>query len=186
MANSIPANEALEALETGNQRFVNDTLENPRTGLDRRGELTEGQAPFAVILSCADSRVIPEVTFDQGLGDLFVVRVAGNVANTSSLASIEYAVAHLGTKLIVVLGHEKCGAIQAALGGDSHGYNLDMLIAHMKPAVTAQNDWAEAVKENARLNAHELRDRSSIIAKSEGLEIRPAYYELETGKVEFL
>ncbi|MGY8952062.1 MAG: carbonic anhydrase, partial [Flavobacteriales bacterium] len=106
----MKAQEALSFLKEGNSRYTNDNLTHPNSDNNRKKSQTGGQTPFAIILSCADSRVVPELIFDQGIGDLFVIRVAGNTANASSIASIEYAVAHLGTKLIVVLGHESCGA----------------------------------------------------------------------------
>ena len=129
------ADEALTSLKAGNERFVADKLDGKLQDSSRREELTAGQAPYAIILSCADSRVVPEFTFDTGLGELFVLRVAGNVANTSTIASIEYAVAHLGCNLIVVLGHQSCGAVTAALAGGDNGYNLNHLVAHIVPAI---------------------------------------------------
>ena len=118
-----------------------------------------------------------------------MVRVAGNVANTSSIASIEYAVAHLGTKLIVVLGHESCGAVSAAMGGGDNGYNLNHLLAHIAPALSGtrgKQTVEKVVKQNAKMNAKELEARSSIIGKAKGLKIVPAYYNLDGGKVDFL
>ncbi|NND77075.1 MAG: carbonic anhydrase [Flavobacteriales bacterium] len=184
--------EIKERLMTGNERFVADKLDGKLQDSSRRENLTSGQEPYAIILSCADSRVVPELAFDTGLGELFVVRVAGNVANSSSIASIEYAVAHLGTKVIVVLGHESCGAVTAAVSGGDNGYNLNHLLSHCAPAVSAMGSDApinDVVKKNAELNANELVSRSSIIAdavKNSGLEIIPAYYNLGSGKVDLL
>ena len=113
-APTVSGPEALARLKAGNQRFVASKLQHPRQDGKRRGELATSQHPFAIVLGCADSRTSPEVVFDQGLGDLFVLRVAGNVLNDETLGSIEYAVAHLGTPLILVLGHERCGAVKAA------------------------------------------------------------------------
>src|SRR6516165_380132 len=125
--------EALKRLKEGNSRFVADMLAERNLGRNRRAELAKGQAPFAIILGCADSRVAPELLFDQGLGDLFVVRVAGNVTDPAILGSIEYAVEHLKAPLIVVVGHEKCGAVDAALsGGELHG-NIAKLIKEVQP-----------------------------------------------------
>ena len=127
-----------------------------------------------------------------GIGELFVVRVAGNIANTSSMASIEYAVAHLGSKVIVVLGHESCGAVTAAVNGGDNGYNLNHLLSHVAPAIAASgNDAAvnDVVKKNAEMTATELADRSNIIgnaAKDGKIKIVPAYYNLASGKVDFL
>ncbi|APD05920.1 carbonate dehydratase [Flavobacteriaceae bacterium UJ101] len=182
----------IQRLKEGNERFVADKLEGKLQDGVRRGELTGGQAPKAIILSCADSRVVPELAFDSGLGELFVVRVAGNVANSSSIASIEYAVAHLGSEVIVVLGHQSCGAVTAAIGGGDNGYNLNHLLSHITPAIAASNEGAQVndvVKKNAEMNAEELKNRSDIIknAIDQGkVKIVPAYYNLDSGKVDFL
>ncbi len=182
----------IQRLKDGNARFTEDNLERKLQDQERRDELVGGQKPFAIVLSCADSRVVPELAFDTGLGELFIIRVAGNVANTSSLASIEYAVAHLGTKIIVVLGHESCGAVTAAASGGDNGYNLNHLLAHITPAVAACGKDApinDIVKKNARLTVGDLSNRSDIIrtALAENrLQIVPAYYNLGSGKVDFL
>lgn len=184
--------EIKERLIDGNNRFVADKLDGKLQTSHRRDELTSGQAPYAIVLSCADSRVVPELTFDTGLGELFVVRIAGNVANTSSMASIEYAVAHCGSKVIVVLGHQSCGAVTAAVNGGDNGYNLNHLLSHIAPALSAAEENAsvnDIVKLNASLTAKELVSRSSIIrsaVESGSVEIVPAYYNLDTGKVDFL
>lgn len=184
--------EILSRLSEGNQRFINDDLKGELADGARRGALTGGQQPYAIILSCADSRVVPELAFDAGLGELFVIRVAGNVANSSSIASIEYAVAHLGSSVIVVLGHQSCGAVTAAVGGGDNGYNLNHLLAHIAPAIAASEEGAsvnDVVKKNAELTGKELASRSSIIKEavdSGKVKIIPAYYNLDSGKVEFL
>ncbi len=184
--------DVLTRLHEGNERFVADKPEHKLENQPRRDELVGGQHPYAIVLSCADSRVVPELAFDTGLGEIFTVRVAGNVANTSSMASIEYAVAHLGTPVIVVLGHQSCGAVTAAMGGGDNGYNLNHLLSHITPAIAAAGQDAEVndvVKKNAQLTAEELKNRSAIIgsAVEKGdLKIVPAYYNLDTGKVEFL
>ena len=168
--------EALKRLKEGNARFGEDKLDGKLQNSNRRKELKDGQQPYAIILSCADSRVVPELTFDTGLGEIFVIRVAGNVANLESIASIEYAVAHLGVNLIVVLGHESCGAVTAAIAGGDNGYNLNLLLAHIQPAITATEggDVNSVVKKNAVLTAEDLTDRSKIIrdaaAKEDGLK----------------
>lgn len=183
--------DVLDRLKAGNARFVEDKLDGKLQDSNRRHDLTGGQKPYAIILSCADSRVVPELAFDAGLGELFVIRVAGNVANTSSMASIEYAVAHLGTGIIVVLGHESCGAVTAAVNGGDNGHNLNHLLSHITPAIAASGvgaSIANVVKENARQNAEELKNRSSIIgnAVAKGdVRIVPAYYNLDSGKVDF-
>lgn len=183
---------ALARLKEGNARFVEDKLDGKLQDSNRRNQLAGGQAPYAIILSCADSRVVPELAFDTGLGEIFVIRVAGNVANTSSIASIEYAVAHLGVNLIVVLGHESCGAVTAAIAGGDNGHNLNMLLAHVQPAIAASESGADVntvVKKNAELTGGELAGRSSIIgnaASSGKLKIMPAYYNLGSGAVDFI
>ncbi len=183
--------EVIQRLKDGNARFTSDTMKRELQDAARRKDLTSGQDPWAIVLSCADSRVAPELTFDTGLGELFVCRVAGNVANTSSIASIEYAVANLKTPVIVVLGHESCGAVGAALAGGDNGYNLNHLLAHIVPAMAASGDGADVatvVKKNAELNAEALVSRSSIIkdaVSSGALKIVSAYYNLETGAVDF-
>ncbi len=184
--------EVIERLKEGNKRFTQDQLQHASLDSARRSALTGGQAPFAIVLSCADSRVVPELAFDTGLGEIFVVRVAGNVANTESIASIEYAVAHLGTQVIVVLGHESCGAVGAALAGGNNGHNLNQLLAHIAPAIAESGAGADTntvVKKNAELNAQELSDRSAIIGNAvrDGkVKIVPAYYNLGSGAVDFL
>jgi len=184
--------KSIEKLIEGNVRFVADHLEGKLQDSSRRVSLVGGQTPYAIILSCADSRVVPELAFDAGLGELFVVRVAGNVANSSSIASIEYAVAHVGSKLIVVLGHESCGAVGAALAGGDNGYNLNHLLAHISPAISACGEGAavsDVVKKNVELTINELTSRSQIIreATEKGdVKILGAYYNLNTGKVDYL
>lgn len=184
--------EVMTRLEEGNARFVADKLDGKLQDSNRRSSLTSGQSPYAIILSCADSRVVPELAFDTGLGELFVLRVAGNIADTTTIASIEYAVAHLGTPVIVVMGHQSCGAVTAAIQGGDNGYNLNTLVAHIVPAIAASGDGAEVndvVKKNAEMNAQDLISRSAIIgdAVREGkVKIVSAYYNLDSGKVDFL
>lgn len=182
--------ESLQRLQEGNERFINDNLQHQNQSSTRRQDLTGGQHPYAVILSCADSRVVPEMAFDTGLGEVFTIRVAGNIANSSTLASIEYAVANLGTNLVVVMGHENCGAVTAAIQGGDNGYNLNHLLAHIAPAMSASEDKSvnAVVKKNAELTAKQILDRSPIIqeeSKRGELKIMSAYYNLGTGKVEF-
>jgi len=184
--------ESLIRLKEGNARFVKDHLDGKLQDSSRRNSLFKGQEPYAIILGCADSRVVPELAFDTGLGELFTVRVAGNIANTSSIASIEYAVAHLGTKLIVVLGHQSCGAVTAAVAGGDNGNNLNHLLSHITSAINASNKNAsvnEIVIKNAELTATDLINKSSIIKnaiETGEVNIVAAYYHLNSGKVEFL
>ncbi len=182
----------IERLKEGNTRFVKDQLDGKLQNSSRRESLVSGQEPYAIILACADSRVVPELAFDTGLGELFVVRVAGNVANSSSIASIEYAVAHLGVQLIVVLGHESCGAVTAAVAGGDNGYNLNHLLAQISPAIAASKKDAtinDIVKKNAKNSVEELKNRSTILKNAisnGGLKVIPAYYNLNTGEVDFI
>jgi len=185
------ADEILARLRAGNARYVNDAVTGDRRCSVRRGKLLEGQAPFAIILSCADSRVAPEIAFDTGLGELFVCRVAGNIANTCTIASVEFAVTALGTPVVVVLGHQSCGAVEAALAAGDQGPNLNHLLSHIEAAkVDVEADDVDTlVKANALRAGRELVARSSILrsAVEEGrLRIVPAYYALDDGSVSFL
>jgi carbonic anhydrase len=180
------AGQVLERLKYGNSRFQ----ERVRADEARRAELARGQQPHAIVLGCADSRVAPEIVFDMGLGELFVVRVAGNVANTASIASIEYAVAQLGARLIVVLAHESCGAVGAALEGGDAGKNLNRLLEHITPAVQAagERDVNAVARRNARLNAERLTSESEVLreaTRQDDLQIVTAFFHLTTGAVEF-
>ena len=161
--------EVIQRLKDGNGRFVADKLDGQLNDSTRRDALVGGQQPYAIVLSCADSRVVPELAFDTGLGELFVVRVAGNIANSSSIASMEYAVAHCGSKVIIVLGHQSCGAVTAAVNGGDNGYNLNHLLSHITPAIAASGAGAsitDVVKKNAQMTGTELTTRSSIIGNA--------------------
>ncbi len=152
----------------------------------------DGQAPFAVIVGCSDSRVPPEIIFDQGIGDLFVVRTAGNILDSIGMGSIEYAVQHLGVRLVVVMGHSRCGAVGAAIEGGTTGGRLDSVIEALEKTVSrvrgASGDEHEAVSRmNVRSTVERLRNDESFfrnLAEKEGLEIIGAYYDLDTGRVE--
>ena len=186
----MTSKESLKKLTKGNERFVSGNSLHQLQDKKRIQELTNGQSPFAIILSCSDSRIVPEIAFDTGLGELFIIRVAGNVANTSSIASIEYAVAHLGSSLIVVMAHESCGAVTAAVAGGDNGKNLNHLLSHIAPAIKASKDKSvDAVAiENAKLTAQDLINKSAIISKAveeNKVGIRSAFYQLADGKVVF-
>jgi carbonic anhydrase len=193
-AQGIPADEALARLMAGNQRYVRHKERHPDQTLARRKELEGGQHPFAVILGCADSRVSPELLFDEGLGDLFVIRVAGNIVDDDVLGSIEYAVEHLGTKLIVVLGHEKCGAVSAAVEGGEASGHLKALVTAIQPSVEAtKNEPGDKIHNcviaNARRVARQIRESEPVLKESvekKGLKVVAADYALETGKVNLL
>ena len=198
----ISAHEALEALRDGNRRYVageHDTSHDPSTA--RRRELLGGQEPFAVLLSCADSRVPAELVFDQGLGDLFVVRVAGNVAGPTQIGSIEFAVEHFGTPLVVVMGHSNCGAVRAVLDAMTEppasepSPGLASIVERIRPALEAEalpEDAEERVRHCVRLNVcaavDELLRESSALAervRQGRLLVVGAKYSLERGEVEF-
>jgi carbonic anhydrase len=193
-ASNVSANEALAKLNEGNQRYARDKEQHPDETLARRRELEAGQHPFAVILSCADSRVPPELIFDQGLGDLFVIRVAGNIAADDELGSIEYAVEHLGTKLIVVLGHEKCGAVSAAGEGGNETGHLKDLVSAIRPAVEETKDTPgdkihNCVLANTRRVARQIRESEPVLKKlvQEGeVMVVAADYALDSGIVTVL
>lgn len=181
---------SLDRLKQGNSNFVNDKLTNSKRDNDYRKSLMIGQNPFAAILTCSDSRIVPEIIFDKGLGELFVIRVAGNVANPSSIASIEYAIANLNLNLIVVLGHQNCGGVTSATISGDFGKNLNYLLKHIDPAIDKANSKVidDIAIINAKLTAEKLFDDSAIISDAvtnKKIEIIPAFYSIETGKVDF-
>ena len=183
--------EIFNRLTTGNSRFVANQLNGDLQDSKRRDAIINEQNPFATILGCADSRIVPELIFDTGLGELFVVRVAGNVANKSSVASIEFAVAHLNTKVVIVLAHQNCGAVTAALNGGDNGENLNYLLSHLKPAISGLPKTAtvnDVAKKNAELTVNELIAKSGIIKKAVetgNVKVIPAYYNMDSGRVDF-
>jgi carbonic anhydrase len=200
----IAARDALAHLREGNRRFVSEVRSRDAvTGQTRRTELATGQEPFAIILGCSDSRVPAEIVFDQGLGDLFVIRVAGNIVASSQVGSVEFAAARFGTRLVVVLGHSQCGAILATLeelqrptGNQSR--NLRSIVDRVRPSVEAllatelkhepDELVRQAVRANVRASADHLRHGSEILEQliqDDGLLVVGAEYSLETGVVEF-
>jgi carbonic anhydrase len=200
----IPAMEALERLREGNRRFVSDIRNQDSMSTHaRRIELTAGQEPFAIILGCSDSRVPAELVFDQGLGDLFVIRVAGNIVAPSQVGSVEFAAGQFDTRLVVVLGHTNCGAISATLKElrrptENQSRNLHSIVDRVRPAVETlletdlKNDphalMHQAVRANIRASANQLRHGSEILEnliQNDGLLVVGAEYSLETGEVEF-
>lgn len=192
----ISPDEALKRLLQGNSRFVSGHLTHagPEEIVKTRGTVSEGQSPFAVIVGCSDSRVGPEIVFDQGLGDLFVVRTAGEVVDSAALGSIEYAVAHLGSTLVMVLGHERCGAVSAAVSGAKEPGHIAAVINAIEPAVKQTKgkpgDPVEnAVRAQALDVAKQLQEAQPILAErvhSGKLKIVAARYDLDTGKVDLL
>lgn len=186
--------EALARLKAGNQRFIAGKLQHPHQNPKRRGELATGQRPFAIVLGCADSRTSPEVLFDQGLGDLFVIRVAGNILDDHVLGSIEYAVEHLGARLIVVLGHQRCGAVQAAKetldSKDEAPAHINSIVAAIQPAVEATRgaDVEATIKANVENVVQSLRSSEPVLKKeieAGSITVLGAYYDLGTGAVAF-
>jgi carbonic anhydrase len=189
---------ALQRLKEGNARFVRGASAGHTVQCDWLS-MAEGQQPFASILGCSDSRVPPEIVFDQGMGDLFIVRVAGNVVGVNVLGSLGYALEHLKTHLIVVLGHERCGAVQAALNARFHGIRerrtLGQLVDHIIPGLAdinpgepAEQQWNHAVEANVRWTVQQLADTTGgRAAITEGrLLLAGAIYEIGTGRVRFL
>jgi carbonic anhydrase len=213
----IPPAEAISKLKAGNGRFTAGNVQHPHKSSDerkymaansyenlgmnaaeaakRRAELAKSQHPFAVILSCSDSRVPPEIVFDQGLGDLFVVRVAGNVINNEGLGSIEYGVDHLGARLILVLGHQSCGAFEAAremvaAKAKAPGH-IESFITPIKPAVESalNGDLDATIKANVKDVVQALRSSTPILktkVDSGEVQVIGGYYSLDTGAVTFL
>ena len=200
----ISAHEALTRLREGNARFVADTRSTDSlTSRTRRRALTEKQEPFAIILGCSDSRVPAEMVFDQGLGDLFVIRVAGNIVASSQIDSVEFAAARFGTRLVVVLGHSQCGAVIATLEElqqpkDQQSGSLRAIVGRVRPSVEAllatdlRQDPADllnhAVRANIRASVNQLRHGSEVLERliaNDGLAVVGAEYSLETGIVSF-
>ena len=202
---ALTANEALTRLQDGNRRFAaGQRGEAPAASdHDRRAELLAGQEPFAIILGCSDSRAPAEIVFDQGLGDLFVIRVAGNVVAPSGVGSVEFAASQFGTRLVVVMGHSQCGAVAATLAelerpSEMRSPNLRSIISRIVPSVQGlvntdlKDDrdalMREAVRANVRASADHLRHGSQILEEliaDDGLMVVGAEYSLETGVVDF-
>ena len=200
----IPALEALERLRDGNLRFATDGPTRRKTmSRQRRKELAQGQQPFAIVLGCSDSRVPAEMVFDQGLGDLFVIRVAGNIVAPSQVGSVEFAAERFGTRLVVVLGHSQCGAVMATLEElrqpmNHPGRNLQSIVGRIVPSVEgllAEEPgrdtaavMAQAVRANIRASANQLRHGSELLERliaKDGLLVVGAEYSLETGAESF-
>jgi carbonic anhydrase len=194
MSENTAFKQSLKKLIDGNKRYVACKQQYPRQDARRRKEVSKGQKPFAVIVGCSDSRIPPELIFDQGLGDLFVVRLAGNIVDIFALGSIEYAVEHLGTKLVVVLGHGKCGAVTAATQSADAPAHVGAIVKAIQPAVKKARKLPgdlvdNAIRANATLVADKIKSSRPILAEmSEKGEIKVigAYYDIETGGVELL
>ncbi len=200
----ISAQEALERLREGNRRFVEEVRnQDAMTGRVRRREVAVNQEPFAIILGCSDSRVPAEIVFDQGLGDLFVIRVAGNIVAPSQVGSVEFAASRFGPRLVVVLGHSNCSAVQATLEElrrptEDQSRNLRSIVDRIRPSVESLLDTElanhpeslvhHAIRANIRYSANHLRHGSEVLETlilNEALRVVGAEYSLETGVVEF-
>jgi carbonic anhydrase len=194
VVSNITPEAALKKLMNGNQRYIHQKRTFPDQSRSRITEVAKGQHPFATILACSDSRVTPEIIFDQGLGDLFDIRVAGNFLDDGVLGNMEYAALELGVPLLVILGHERCGAVKAALDGKAVPGHISTLVAAIKPAVDATKNqlgdaWDNAVRANVKMNVKKLKSASPILAeavKAGKLKVVGARYDLDSGKVEII
>lgn len=185
--NPATPEEALQQLVEGNRRFVEGRTKAPNRNLARVKEVAPKQAPFAAFLGCADSRVPVEIIFDQGFGDVFVTRVAGNIADPAIIGSLEFGTQVLGAKVLMVLGHSSCGAVSAAMKGDAVPGQISTLYQHLIPAAKlAKGDLAAATRENVRLQAQVLTHASPVIGglvREGKLKVVGGVYELTTGAV---
>lgn len=190
---TLTPDQALKQLMDGNKRYLSKKRQAPHRTFERIAEVANNQKPFAAVIACSDSRVIPEMIFDQGLGDLFVSRVAGNIATTEAIASHEYGALELGVQVVMVLGHERCGAVKAALVGGEFPGSINTLIQAIQPAIDSSalkvgDRWENAVKDNVLLQVQKLKD-SPAIAKllHEGnLTVVGGFYDLDQGVVTLL
>lgn len=199
----ISARQALQRLRDGNQRFVAEIRSHKSLSETRRREVAGAQTPFAIILGCSDSRVPAEIVFDQGLGDLFVIRVAGNIVAPSQVGSVEFCAARFGARLVVVLGHSQCGAVEATLEelrrpSSEQSQNIAAIVDRIRPSVQglletpvahdAQALLHHAVRSNVRVSGNHLRHGSAVLEQliqKDGLLVVGAEYSLETGVVDF-
>ncbi|MBC6434385.1 carbonic anhydrase [Nostoc sp. HG1] len=192
--NSVSPNEAIRRLVDGNQRFIYQKRKYPDQSLERLRSIAKAQYPFAAILGCADSRVPAEIVFDQGLGDLFVVRVAGNVVSDTVIGSLEYSTTVLGSQLIVILGHKRCGAVAEAIKNEPLPGRIGLIIEGIKPSIErvklrTGDNMQNAVIANIQYQAEKLQESSTILAKllrEEKLKIVGACYDIDTGKVNII
>ncbi|MBN3958391.1 carbonic anhydrase [Nostoc sp. NMS8] len=186
----ITPDKALQELLDGNERFAKRKRRNPDQTYSRLVEVAKGQKPFASILGCADSRVPSEIVFDQGLGDLFVCRIAGNIATTQQIGSLEFGSLVLGSKVIMVVGHERCGAVEAAIKGAEVPGQIGSLLEAIKPSVESSKNksgdkLANACKANVLAQVEKLKSSTvlSELIKAEKLKIVGGYYDLDTGEI---
>lgn len=190
----LTADEALQKLIEGNQRFVAKKLTHGNQTAQREAEVAKEQHPFAIILGCADSRVPPEIIFDEGLGDLFVVRVAGNIVDDAIVASIEYAADHLSSPLLMVLGHERCGAVAATLKGGELPGHISTLAEAIAPAINSTKNQPgdqldNCVRANVKMVVEKLKSNQPVLSefvKADKLKIVGGRYDLDTGRVDII
>ena len=187
MNETMTAAQALERLLSGNRLYQREEHTIGDTGAEiRRRTAARGQQPWAVVIACSDSRVIPEAIFDAGVGELFVIRVAGNVIDNHQLGSIEYAASHLGVKLILVLGHTGCGAVDAAMNHDPEGY-IRFITDEIKKAIGEEQDEVRCCCLNVRHSVALIENSLEIrTLEEQGMQVRGALYHLEDGRVELL
>lgn len=182
---NLSASEALEKLKAGNQKYLSaSTSSGDISSQIRQKTCDEGQSPYAIIIACSDSRVIPESIFMCGIGELFVIRVAGNVIDNHQLGSVEYAADHLGCNLVVVLGHEHCGAVNAALSSEPDGY-VKYITDEIKKAIGDEKDEKRACCLNVERSVSAIKD-SLGIKDSDALKVCGAYYNIGSGAVDFM
>ncbi|MCM1210954.1 MAG: carbonic anhydrase [Blautia sp.] len=184
----VSANEALGKLRQGNEKYLDASVNSGDISLAIRKDTCEnGQHPYAIVITCADSRVIPESIFSAGIGELFVIRVAGNVINEFQLGSVEYAADHLGSKLVVVLGHTNCGAVGAAVSGHTGGF-IKSITDEIKAAIGEETDGYKACCLNVRHGVEKIESSLEIPAGGEknGVRVIGAVYHIEDGRVEFM
>ncbi|MFL6590498.1 MAG: carbonic anhydrase [Chthoniobacterales bacterium] len=189
-APSVSADAALAKLKEGNIRFSSNKVSEGKPNAAKRAETAKSQHPFAIVLACADSRTSPELLFDANIGDLFVIRTAGNVVDEHALGSLEYAVAHLGTRLVVILGHQRCGAVIAAVASDTAPSHIQSLVRDIQPAVVlakseSGDTLVNATAENARLSAAKITKEADLDEHAKEVRIVSAVYNLDTGKVDW-
>ena len=192
-AAGLDAEESLKKLMDGNRRFVSETYDRGDIGPGRRAEISKGQRPFAVIVDCSDSRVVPEFIFDQGLGDLFVIRTAGNIVDDIAIGSVEYAVKHLGVRLVLVLGHDDCGAVKATVAGGKAEGHIDAILQAIRPAVAVAmqkpgNLLDNAIAQNVDMVINRLQSAQPILAQAlqtGDVRIVGGVYHLKDGSVDW-
>lgn len=190
---NLPADAGIQKLKIGNSRFAKMQMKHPNISIEKRIQVVKGQHPFVAILSCSDSRVPTEIIFDQGIGDIFVIRNAGNVLDEHVMGSIEYAIEHLGINLVVILGHGSCGAVGAAMSEEKFSPAVESLRTSINPAICecqkgGNYTYENVIKTHAKLTADNITKDKALTEciKHRGVKVVPAFYDLSTGKVEFL